>query len=187
MNLSSQQRLRGIGPSVRPRGRGIKLRGSNKERNLFSISIVDLAPNIRTYSAMIAGLICDNIRYAMQSPTQAIGEIAERAVLLRMKELGFTFLDRNFTISRLGELDLVFFRAQTLYVVEVKSRNHRNIASWGPESAFTLQKIRRVRRTAEIYRIKKGLSRYSLNIVGAWVTHNDDKRILSIVFFPILQ
>jgi len=72
----------------------------------------------------------------------------ERMAARRLEAEGYRILDRNFR-GRSGEIDFVAEEGDTLCFVEVKGRS----GSWfgSPAEAVTLEKQRRIVRTAEEY------------------------------------
>ncbi len=78
----------------------------------------------------------------------ATGRAGEDAALAWYRERGFRTVARNWR-CRLGELDLVMERGDTLVVCEVKAR--RGAALGGGYEAVTARKRERVRRLAEAF------------------------------------
>ncbi|WP_407342325.1 YraN family protein [Pengzhenrongella phosphoraccumulans] len=73
----------------------------------------------------------------------AVGHYGERVAASYLVAAGWQVLDRNWR-GRDGELDIVALRAQTLVVVEVKTR--RGLGFGHPAEAVTPRKLARLRR-----------------------------------------
>ena len=77
------------------------------------------------------------------------GRQAEQAAADYLTQLGFKILDRNWSIVKLCEIDLVAHKAQRAYFVEVKYR--LNALSGSGLAAITPQKLRHMRRAAQLW------------------------------------
>jgi putative endonuclease len=77
-----------------------------------------------------------------------VGRTGEEAALSTYRSRGYRLLAKNWR-CRLGELDLVLARRDTVVVCEVKAR--RGSALGGPHEAVTPRKQERLRRLAEAF------------------------------------
>uniref|UniRef100_UPI00349FDD42 YraN family protein n=1 Tax=Saccharibacillus sp. CPCC 101409 TaxID=3058041 RepID=UPI00349FDD42 len=82
------------------------------------------------------------------------GRAAEEAAALYLQRQGWTVTERNWS-CRAGELDLIARRAETILFVEVRSRSGTGFGL--PAESVDARKVRKVRRTAEIYLQRFGL------------------------------
>ncbi len=82
-----------------------------------------------------------------------IGDIYEERAVEYLKNHGYFILCKNFR-CRLGEIDLVAREGGSLVFIEVKYRKNQRRGL--PEEAVTPAKQRRICRTADYYRMKKG-------------------------------
>ncbi len=84
----------------------------------------------------------------LKSPTQAVGDAAEKRARKFLKQQGLKFITSNYR-SRYGEIDLIMSQQETLVFIEVRLRTNRYYGS-GAESV-TLAKQRRIIQTAQQY------------------------------------
>ncbi|NGZ75522.1 YraN family protein [Saccharibacillus alkalitolerans] len=83
------------------------------------------------------------------------GRAAEEAAALHLQREGWDIAERNWS-CRTGELDLIATQGETVLFVEVRSRS--GIGFGLPAESVDARKIRQVRRTAEVYLHRFGLS-----------------------------
>lgn len=107
-------------------------------------------------------------------------EIAVRNLFIRK---GYREIARNFFVHRIGELDLVFIKNETVYIVEVKSRNSNNCYG-GPESAISGPKKRKLYATATRLITQYGLGAYDIQFLAGCVTHNSEGEVVKIEVIP---
>ncbi len=82
----------------------------------------------------------------MTSRTQQDGGKAEQSALRFLKQKGLKPITRNYTASRIGEIDLIMSEGNTLVFVEVRLRRNPNFGS-GAET-ISKAKQNRIIRTA---------------------------------------
>lgn len=82
--------------------------------------------------------------------TTSAGKIGEDYAIRLLAKNGYKILNRNFR-SRFGEIDAVAKDCDTLVFVEVKTRWSR--AFGNPEEAVTPQKLRRLVRAAQYFKL----------------------------------
>lgn len=101
------------------------------------------------------------------SSTGTTGEQYAAEYLLK---LGYTILERNFRI-RLGELDIIAQKNNTIYFCEVKTR----IGDFHgkPYEAVTYRKMLHIKRVATAYILQKAAKNSKLSI-----------QVISIILFP---
>lgn len=99
------------------------------------------------------------------SKNQKIGEIGEDLAIKFLVKHGFLVSERNYT-KKIGEIDIVAFKANKLYFVEVKSVSCENIENVSretlkirPEEQFHLKKFERFTKTIQIYLIEHNVPR----------------------------
>ncbi|MRI83991.1 MAG: hypothetical protein C6I00_06180 [Nitratiruptor sp.] len=91
------------------------------------------------------------------------GFAAEERAASYLQELGFTIVERNFTI-RGGEIDIVASKGGILHFVEVKYSAHRP-----PHERITPAKIQRLSRAIAIYMARRGFDLpYQLDALCIW-------------------
>ncbi|MGC8871785.1 MAG: YraN family protein [Caldimicrobium sp.] len=87
----------------------------------------------------------------MRVSKRAIGKEAEVLVENYFKEKGYEILDRNFH-TKLGEIDLIIRKGETLIFVEIKSESISK--GFFPEERVDFKKQERIKRAAEIFWLK---------------------------------
>lgn len=90
----------------------------------------------------------------MDGRTRArIGTAAEAAAAQHLAGLGYELLEADVRL-KCGQLDLVMRDGGTVVVVEVKARRPGRFG--GAEEAVSAEKLRRLVRLAELYRVTRG-------------------------------
>ena len=84
-----------------------------------------------------------------------IGDLGEELAARRLKKMGYRIVERNFSVHRVGEIDIIAMDGEYLCFVEVRLRSRTDYGT--PAETVTAEKRRRLVRTAEIYAVKKGL------------------------------
>ncbi len=112
-----------------------------------------------------------------------IGNRAEEAVTKVFLDHGYTLVARNFEVHNFGELDIVFTKNRTLYVVEVKARLENTLYE-EPIDAITKSKIRKMEKTTQILVRKLKLYDYNICYFAGLVTHNRAGIIQKIKIVP---
>jgi len=107
------------------------------------------------------------------SPRTRVGRRGERAAVAHLKRQGYKILERNFA-TRLGEVDIVAFRAGLLAFVEVRSQNEP--AELDPAETVTRRKQLRIIKAAQQYCTLRGLPRDDIALRFDVVTVRFGKR-----------
>lgn len=81
--------------------------------------------------------------------TSAQGILAEFHAAGLMEKKGYTILDMNVNYPKLGELDVVCKKGNTLVIVEVKYRSTKDMGD--PIESVTKSKIRKILKATEKY------------------------------------
>ena len=84
-----------------------------------------------------------------------IGDLGEELAVRRMKHSGYKILERNFSVPRVGELDVIAMDGEYLCFVEVRFRKSSDFGT--PAETVGVEKQRRIVRTAQVYAAQKGL------------------------------
>ena len=84
------------------------------------------------------------------------GRLGEDLAAQCLKKKGYKILSRNFR-TKFGELDIVCQKGNAIVFVEVKTLAE-NEAGFEPELHFTFEKMRRMRKAAQIYLLQNSLS-----------------------------
>lgn len=104
------------------------------------------------------------------SKTQRIGEIGENLACKKLKLLGYTILERNYT-KQGGEIDIVAKKSKKLYFIEVKSVSceistqksngevtHVTKSGYRPEENLSFHKFLKIARTIDLYLMENSVS-----------------------------
>jgi len=83
--------------------------------------------------------------------SRALGNIAEDKACLFIQELGFSIIERNFTL-RGGEIDIIALKDEVLHFIEVKSGS-----SYDPLYNITPKKLQLVINTSHRFMQRKNL------------------------------
>ena len=84
---------------------------------------------------------------------RASGIEGENIAVEYLKKAGYKILERNFS-SNTGEIDIIAQDKKYIVFVEVKSRENTKYGM--PVESITMQKVRRIIRTAQCYLVYKG-------------------------------
>ena len=99
------------------------------------------------------------------SKTQQIGETGENLACLKIKKLGFTILERNYT-KQGGEIDIVAKKANSIHFIEVKAVSCENLPSvthgtysgYRPEENLSFHKFIKISKTIDLYLLENNVS-----------------------------
>lgn len=114
---------------------------------------------------------------------QDIGRRSEDYVADYLVSRGATILARNFSVPRVGEIDIICSYAGKVLVIEVKSRDV-NERFGSPEEAVTPSKQKKIMQTMVAYCAEKGISLDRVSYFVAGVTHDASGAILNVQFTP---
>ena len=103
---------------------------------------------------------------------KALGRQGERLAADYLRQRGYTLLEANFRIGRMGELDLIARKDGRICFVEVKTR--RSTRYGVPSEAVTATKQQTIIRLAQLYLSMKGLSESPVRFDVAEVYSNGD-------------
>jgi len=102
--------------------------------------------------------------------SQSLGFLGESIATSYLTNLGFLILARNFR-TKIGELDIVAEKNNTLFFCEVKTRV--GDLHGKPFEAVTYRKIEHIKRTAQAYLLQNSIKNSKLSI-----------QVISIELFP---
>ncbi|MEO0288234.1 MAG: YraN family protein [candidate division WOR-3 bacterium] len=106
------------------------------------------------------------------------GRTGELLALKYLKRKGFQVLEQNFRFGKVGEIDIICKKDDTLVFVEVKSRE--NINKGTPEESITDFKKQRILKSAKFFLMKHpefSNSNFRFDFIGIKVTNNIFKRV----------
>lgn len=114
---------------------------------------------------------------------QDIGRRSEDYVADYLVSRGATILARNFSVPRVGEIDIICSYAGKVLVIEVKSRDV-NERFGSPEEAVTPSKQRKIMQTMVTYCAENKIPLDKVSYYVAGVTHDVSGQILHAQFTP---
>lgn len=112
------------------------------------------------------------------------GQRAEQAVAVHLEQLGYQVCKANYQVPRMGEIDLIVSKENTLTVVEVKARS-RSGAFGGLEVTITPAKLRRLRQTAWCYLKENHMLNVDVSFLAAFVQMDSTGNIIEITTVPV--
>jgi len=109
----------------------------------------------------------------MKSNNKIIGNKGEKLVAKKYKKLGFKKISNNYS-SKVGEIDLIFFKKNKYIFVEVKTRS--DLTFTVPEFSVNYKKRKKIIKTAEIFLLenKINIKKFNLRFDVAIVNNQTD-------------
>jgi len=101
------------------------------------------------------------------------GDYGEELACRFLKNLGYEIIEQNFQFGH-GEIDIIAKDRETLVFVEVKYR--QNLEFGPPELAISISKQKQIRKTAEAYLYKNGISDQTCRIDVIAILHLKDTK-----------
>jgi len=114
---------------------------------------------------------------------QAIGKGSEDFVSSYLERRGAKILARNYSVHRVGEIDIICEYKGKILVIEVKSR-YKDCNYGTPEEAVTSSKQNRIMKTALYYCKENHISWDVVSFYVAGVLHDAQGNILDVQFTP---
>ena len=108
----------------------------------------------------------------------SLGHMGENLAAEYLRSQGFIVIDRNYR-SRVGEIDIIAQKADTLYFIEVKTRT-RDGKYGKPYEAVTYGKQVHMRRSAKWYVLKNNLQKSKLRLAVVSVELKDNLETLKL-------
>jgi putative endonuclease len=107
-----------------------------------------------------------------------LGKRGERAAERNLKRRGYRIVARNFRAAG-AELDLIAMHGDTIVFVEVKTRN--GIGAGEPVDSVDQRKQERMRRAAEAFAARRGMSDRAMRFDVVAITFDDRKMNLELI------
>ncbi len=120
----------------------------------------------------------------MPSAKRILGDRAEAYAAHYLEALGFRILAANYEIPRMGEIDLIARRAETVYFVEVKARSREDVFG-GMEGCISARKLARIRRCAVLFLQQDWCRDLYGSFLGAFVHLAPDGKCEKIRLVPL--
>ncbi|MBR2750308.1 MAG: YraN family protein [Clostridiales bacterium] len=114
---------------------------------------------------------------------QNIGKASEEYVAAYLEKRGAKILARNYSVPRVGELDIICEYKGKILVIEMKSR-YKEMRFGTPEEAVTASKQNKVMKTAVYYCKENHISWDVVSFYVAGVLHDAQGNILDVQFTP---
>jgi putative endonuclease len=118
-----------------------------------------------------------------RNESSVIGRQAEEAVRFLLARSGFREVTRNFSAYQFGEIDLIFFKSDTLYVLEVRLRKEGGRFG-GPAESIRPLKRKRILNSANYLISSYGLSSYDVSFWAACVLYSPGINNFHVKFIP---
>lgn len=125
--------------------------------------------------------------------TDARGRVGEEVAIRYLTKKGFRILDRNFQTKflrgpRLGEIDIVAQKADTISFVEVKTIFTHSIqreSPWLPEEKVNFQKRQKIGKAAQVWLMNHRMSletKIQVDVIAIFVDPQEKKA--KVRYFP---
>ena len=115
---------------------------------------------------------------------RATGDLAEEAAARCLERAGYTIVARQFSVPRVGELDIVAIRDGRVHIVEVRARRKGSPYGTGADS-ITAAKIRKIRHTAAIFLDRMEYMNYDVALLAADVELDSVGKVGKIHWIPM--
>ncbi|MBN1891475.1 MAG: YraN family protein [Clostridiales bacterium] len=112
-----------------------------------------------------------------------LGRKAEETVRAFFTRNGFREITHNYSAFRLGELDLVFSKSNTLYFIEVRLRKEGGCFG-SPEDSIGSLKKKRVYATATHFVASHGYGEYDICFLAACIRYDVNKNEFRLRIIP---
>ncbi len=115
--------------------------------------------------------------------TKDIGFKSEQFVVDCLTKVGFNIIERNYTMHRYGEIDIIGVFKNSIYFVEVRSRH---AGSHTPEESLTSFKKRKTTRVIKSYlKFNNAYESYEKKMIFAAVTYSSKTSDVKVKFYFI--
>lgn len=86
----------------------------------------------------------------MTTTTKQFGDEGEELAVVHLKEKGYEIVERNYRFGK-GEIDIVAKDPETGYIVFIEVKSKRNLEYGEPVYSVTKNKMKQIKRMAELY------------------------------------
>lgn len=114
---------------------------------------------------------------------QAIGHSGEQYAVEFLRTHNYTILEQNFRI-RLGELDIIAQKNNTVYFCEVKTRVGDSHGK--PYEAVTPRKLQHIKRVATAYVLQNGLKNSKLSVQVISIMLYSDMTVKDLKMYEVI-
>jgi len=89
--------------------------------------------------------------------TKQFGDEGEEIAVELLEEKGYKIIERNYRFGK-GEIDIIAMDPETNYTVFVEVKSRKNLEFGDPVYAITKNKIKQIKRMAELYLYDKEIN-----------------------------
>lgn len=93
----------------------------------------------------------------MTKSTKQFGDEGEEIAVEHLKEKGYEIIERNYRFSK-GEIDIIARDPGTGYTVFIEVKSRKNLEFGDPVYSITKNKIKQIKRMAELYLYDKEIN-----------------------------
>ena len=86
----------------------------------------------------------------MTKTTKQLGDEGEEIAVEHLKEKGYEIIERNYRFGK-GEIDIVAKDPETNYTIFIEVKSRKNLEFGDPVYSITKNKIKQIKRMAELY------------------------------------
>jgi putative endonuclease len=107
--------------------------------------------------------------------TKLLGDKGEKIAREYLENKGYKILDKNFRYSKLGELDIIAQKDDTIVFFEVKTRMKTGPGGFWPEDNITYGKQKKLIKLSQIYLSKHRLmdSDWQIDVLAVEIYRDD--------------
>ena len=91
----------------------------------------------------------------MSLSSKKFGREGEDLAVELLIDKGYRIIERNYTFQKKGEIDIIANDPETGYLVFVEVKSRQNLEYGEPEYAITKNKIKQIKKMAELYLFDK--------------------------------
>ncbi len=112
---------------------------------------------------------------SQKTPAQILGTRGEELAAEYLENKGYTILEKNFTVHKIGEIDLIVKKGDEIIFVEVKTRT--GIRYGYPEEAVNYWKVKKISRAARHFLHTRNIhdTYIRFDIVSVYIQEEDEK------------
>jgi putative endonuclease len=114
---------------------------------------------------------------------QSVGILGEALARKHLVSLGYSIKEQNYR-TKLGELDLIAQKGNTLYFIEVKTRI--GDLHGKPYEAVTYRKIQHIHRVAQAYLLQNEIKQYKLSVQVISIELLPDLSVKTLKMYEVL-
>ena len=110
---------------------------------------------------------------------RSCGNVFEDIACNYLTNNGFTIIERNYRPSKIGEIDIILIKNNSIYFVEVKGRN--SLAFGTPAEAVNKRKINKITQVAKIYLQHCDINFQDINFMIIEILHQNNEYKINMI------